>query len=74
MSVWCVLSYFSLQPNIDTRRKQIEAWCDLILSYYKQKKLYMLDITEALSNELFYNKKIDSILWSDHTILIKILH
>ncbi|XP_031558180.1 vacuolar protein-sorting-associated protein 25-like [Actinia tenebrosa] len=51
--------FYTLQPNLDTRNKQLDAWCDLILSYYKNKKAYMLDVTEAMSSELFYNKKIN---------------
>lgn len=58
-----VIIFDRLQPNQDTKRKQLDGWCDLVLLYYKHKKLYMLDLTEASSNELFYNKKIESILY-----------
>ncbi|XP_074628675.1 vacuolar protein-sorting-associated protein 25-like [Acropora palmata] len=51
--------FFTLQPNLDTRSKQIEGWCDLVLSYYKHHKSYILDINEAQSGEIFFNKKID---------------
>ena len=27
--------FFSIQPNLDTRGKQIDAWKNLVLSYYK---------------------------------------
>ena len=55
---------FSVQPNLDTRAKQIDAWCHLVLAYFKHKKIYRLDITEVQSSELFNNKKINSILSS----------
>ena len=50
--------FFTIQPNLDTRAKQIEAWTDLILSYYKHHKLYRLDITEAQADPLFNNSAI----------------
>ncbi|XP_022798376.1 vacuolar protein-sorting-associated protein 25-like [Stylophora pistillata] len=51
--------FFTLQPNLDTRRKQIAGWCDLVLAFYKHHKSYILDVTEAQTSELFFNKKID---------------
>ncbi|CAH3134108.1 unnamed protein product [Pocillopora meandrina] len=54
--------FFTLQTNLDTRRKQIEGWCDLVLAFYKYHKRYVLDVTEAQTSELFSNKKIDHIL------------
>lgn len=55
--------FFTLQPNTDTRRKQIEAWCDLVLTYHRTTKTYVMDIQEAAqSSPLFNNAKIDRIL------------
>jgi ESCRT-II complex subunit VPS25 len=51
--------FFTIQPNEDTRKKQIDAWCDLVLAYCKQKRIYQLDIADSLTSELFSNKKID---------------
>merc|ERR1711973_78925 len=51
--------FFTIQPNLDTRRRQIEGWSELVLSYFKHKKLFNLDVTEAQSSPLFYNKKIE---------------
>ncbi|EDO45855.1 predicted protein [Nematostella vectensis] len=51
--------FFTLQPNLDTRRKQLDAWCDLVLTYYKQRKAYSMDVTEAQTCDLFYNKSIE---------------
>ena len=54
--------FFTLQTNLDTRSKQIEAWCDLVLAYYRHIRAYTMDINEAQSSPLFNNTKINSIL------------
>ncbi len=61
--------FFTLQPNSDTRSKQLEAWCGLILAYYRASKTYVMDLTEvSQSSPLFCNSKINRIL--THTIEI----
>lgn len=55
--------FFTLQPNSDTRSKQIEAWCDLVLAYYRANRTFIMDLNEAAqSSPLFYNSKINRIL------------
>ena len=49
-----------IQPNLDTRQKQIEAWCDLVLAYHRHLKLYTLDLSEAQNSALFSNSKLNS--------------
>ena len=39
--------FFTLQPNEDTKNKQIDAWCDLILKYGREKRIFQLDLVEA---------------------------
>ncbi|XP_077997606.1 vacuolar protein-sorting-associated protein 25-like [Glandiceps talaboti] len=51
--------FFTLQPNLETRQKQLQAWCSLVLSYHKHKKIFSLDVTEAQSSPLFHNTQID---------------
>ncbi|PAA70543.1 hypothetical protein BOX15_Mlig008838g2, partial [Macrostomum lignano] len=52
--------FFTLQPNAETRRKQLDQWCSLILAYCKHRQLHTLDINEALaSSPLFHNKRIN---------------
>ncbi|XP_074661707.1 vacuolar protein-sorting-associated protein 25-like [Tubulanus polymorphus] len=51
--------FFTVQPNAETRKKQIEAWCNLILEYYRKNKLFNLDVKESQNDPIFYNKKID---------------
>lgn len=51
--------FFTLQLNEDTKKKQIDAWCDLILKYCREKRIFQLDLAETLNTELFSNSKID---------------
>eukprot|EP01135_Chromosphaera_perkinsii_P004550 Nk52_evm20s288 gene=Nk52_evmTU20s288 len=50
--------FFTIQPNHDTLQKQLEAWRDLVLRYFKHNKLSRLDVAEAASMPLFHNKEI----------------
>ncbi|XP_076441955.1 vacuolar protein-sorting-associated protein 25-like [Babylonia areolata] len=63
--------FFTIQPNLETRKKQLEAWCTLVLSYQRHTKKYSLDVTEAQNSPLFYNKAISRKLSLDaiYTIL-----
>ncbi len=59
--------FFTIQPNLDTRSKQIDAWCSLVLEFHKHSKKYELDVKEATASSLFRNDKINRILctnWS----------
>ena len=62
--------FFTIQPNIDTRKKQLEAWCELVLNYQKRKKSYTLDVNEA-QNDIFHNQEINRKLSVDgiHMVL-----
>lgn len=51
--------FFTLQVNEDTKKKQLEAWCELVLNYCKRSRLFQLDLAESQNTELFNNKKID---------------
>jgi len=50
---------FSLQPNLDTRRKQLDAWCSLLLDYCRLKKVCTFDVNDASKFPLFSNAKIN---------------
>uniref|UniRef100_V5HPT3 Vacuolar protein-sorting-associated protein 25 n=1 Tax=Ixodes ricinus TaxID=34613 RepID=V5HPT3_IXORI len=50
--------FFTLQPTLATKEKQLEAWSSLILNYHRAHRTYVLDVTEALSSPLFHNKTI----------------
>lgn len=62
--------FFTIQPNLDTRTKQLEAWQNLLISYYKHHKLYRLDVTEAQTSELFCNDSIKRKLALDDIRLV----
>ncbi|XP_063723100.1 vacuolar protein-sorting-associated protein 25-like [Symsagittifera roscoffensis] len=62
--------FFTLQPNLETRKKQLEAWCSLILTFCKQKKIFTFDVTEAQTSELFCNKSINRKLSNDDLIFV----
>ncbi|XP_044736223.1 vacuolar protein-sorting-associated protein 25 [Chrysoperla carnea] len=63
--------FFTLQPHLETRMRQIEAWRLLILDYCKLKKQCILDVREATRSTLFHNKTIDRKL--DSEVIVKIL-
>uniref|UniRef100_A0A8D0BM05 Vacuolar protein-sorting-associated protein 25 n=1 Tax=Salvator merianae TaxID=96440 RepID=A0A8D0BM05_SALMN len=50
--------FFTLQPNVDTRQKQLTAWCSLVLSYCRVNKIYTMTIAEAQESPLFNNWKL----------------
>ena len=51
---------FTIQPVLNTRKKQMQLWIDLILDYSKAHKTYEYDITEATKSPIFNNTKINS--------------
>lgn len=51
--------FFTIQPNDDTRRVQLDAWCDVILGHCAEKKMYTLNISEVIKHPPFVNDKID---------------
>ncbi|KAL5108489.1 Vacuolar protein-sorting-associated protein 25 [Taenia crassiceps] len=53
--------FFTLQPNEETRRKQMDAWCQLVLSYFQSKKQLSVDVSTLMVSqcELFSNPKIN---------------
>lgn len=63
--------FFSIQPNLETRTKQLEAWCSLVLTYQRHTKQYSIDVTEVQNSPLFYNKAINRKLSLDaiYTVL-----
>ncbi|XP_066994490.2 vacuolar protein-sorting-associated protein 25 [Anabrus simplex] len=54
--------FFTLQPNAETRTKQITAWRQLVLEYHSATKQGVLDIREAHKCPLFNNASINRTL------------
>uniref|UniRef100_A0A8D9BIX8 Vacuolar protein-sorting-associated protein 25 n=1 Tax=Cacopsylla melanoneura TaxID=428564 RepID=A0A8D9BIX8_9HEMI len=50
--------FFTLQPNEETKKKQLEAWRDLVLEYVKKTKTCIVDVQEADTTPLFSNAAI----------------
>ncbi|XP_064480399.1 vacuolar protein-sorting-associated protein 25-like [Ornithodoros turicata] len=57
--------FFTIQPTLATKQKQLEAWSNLILNYHRSQRLFVLDVTEALSSPLFFNRTISRKLSAD---------
>lgn len=53
--------FFTLQPVLSTRMKQLQLWRDLILQYCRHHALYRVAVADAASgdHELFSNKSIN---------------
>ncbi|KAJ8964971.1 hypothetical protein NQ314_004488 [Rhamnusium bicolor] len=63
--------FFTLQPNPETRSKQVTAWKSLILTYCQKTKTYLIDVREATQFALFNNSTINRKL--EHNVIISIL-
>ena len=50
--------FYTLQPNLDSRKKQLEAWRSIVLDYCQKRGLTSLDLREASNSELFNNPAI----------------
>ncbi|XP_023612667.1 vacuolar protein-sorting-associated protein 25 isoform X2 [Myotis lucifugus] len=50
--------FFTLQPNVDTRQKQLAAWCSLVLSFCRLHKQASMTVMEAQESPLFNNVKL----------------
>ena len=50
--------FYTLQPNAETRKKQLEAWRSIVLDYCQSKNLTTLDLREIGQSELFNNTQI----------------
>ncbi|ORZ34404.1 ESCRT-II complex subunit-domain-containing protein [Catenaria anguillulae PL171] len=51
--------FFTLQPHLPSRDRQMAAWTDLIRAYCAHHKLYRLDLNVSLSLDLFANAGIN---------------
>jgi len=61
--------FFTIQPNVDTRKKQLEAWCRFVLDRQKAQNSHSLDVNEAQS-ALFANKEINRKLSADGVMMV----
>jgi len=47
--------FYTLQPNLETRKKQLEAWRTIVLDFCQKRGFTSWDLTEAANSELFNN-------------------
>lgn len=59
--------FFTLQPVLDTRNKQLSLWRDLILSYCEHNRIYTFALEETPNCPLFHNDSINRSLKTDET-------
>lgn len=62
--------FFTIQPNLETRKLQLEAWRSLILDYCQHHNLHQLNLRDCLSKPPFSNEAIDRRLDLDSLRLI----
>jgi len=63
--------FFTLQCNADTKAKQLDTWCTLVLSYHRHFKIFRLRLVDVATSPLFYNKAINRKLPKE--VIIEIL-
>uniref|UniRef100_A0A914XNN0 Vacuolar protein-sorting-associated protein 25 n=1 Tax=Plectus sambesii TaxID=2011161 RepID=A0A914XNN0_9BILA len=57
--------FFTLQPTLITREKQLEAWASLVIDYCQHDKIYTIDVVDIQQTELFHNIKLNRRLPSE---------
>lgn len=62
--------FYSLQPNVETRKVQIKAWRSLILDFCQHHNIHQLHLRDWLSKPPFYNESIERRLSLDALRLI----
>ena len=51
--------FFTLQKHAETQKKQLEAWCSIVLKHCATRKLQNIDLSNLRSSDLFQNATID---------------
>ncbi|XP_015792551.1 vacuolar protein-sorting-associated protein 25 [Tetranychus urticae] len=62
--------FFTIQPNLETRKAQLEAWSSLILNHCKNNRIFKIDLKKALTEPPFQNASISRGLTLDGLITI----
>ncbi|CAK5075294.1 unnamed protein product [Meloidogyne enterolobii] len=55
--------FFTLQPNLQTRDKQLKSWSRLVLDYCQFNKIYSANFEEISNSELFNNRRLNSLFF-----------
>ena len=51
--------FFTIQPNLETQKMQLETWRSIILDYCQFQNIHQLHLRDWLGKEPFHNKQID---------------
>uniref|UniRef100_A0A1B6LXU1 Vacuolar protein-sorting-associated protein 25 n=1 Tax=Graphocephala atropunctata TaxID=36148 RepID=A0A1B6LXU1_9HEMI len=62
--------FFTIQPNEETRKRQLEAWRSLVVEYHRSTRQYVLDVGEAERSPLFNNTSISRKLSSEGIVAV----
>lgn len=62
--------FFTIQPNLETRKAQLESWRCLILDYCQHHNIHQLHLRDCINKKPFYNEEIDRRLSLDSLKLI----
>ena len=62
--------FFTLQTHEETRRKQLDAWCQLITSYCKHQNIFILTYPDCQEQLPFCNKSLNRRLSVDAVIVV----
>eukprot|EP01119_Soliformovum_irregulare_P018524 TRINITY_DN56_c0_g1_i1.p2 TRINITY_DN56_c0_g1~~TRINITY_DN56_c0_g1_i1.p2 ORF type:complete len:179 (+),score=31.46 TRINITY_DN56_c0_g1_i1:49-585(+) len=58
-SYYSMPPFFTIQPVLNTRKKQLQIWVEMILGFSQANKKFEYDITESSKSPLFCNAKIN---------------
>lgn len=51
--------FFTIQPNLETRKAQMAAWRTLFLNYCNDKKIYSIEVKQIINEPIFKNQSIN---------------
>ncbi|XP_068235671.1 vacuolar protein-sorting-associated protein 25 [Palaemon carinicauda] len=62
--------FFTLQPNADVRKTQLDAWCALVIAWGKSNNVSQIDVAETSSLPVFKNPSISRALPADSIAVV----
>ena len=62
--------FFTIQPNTETRRLQMDAWTEIILDYCRRNRIFSLNIGDCLTKAPFRNDAISRSLTEESLLTI----
>lgn len=62
--------FFTIQPNTETMRLQMDAWTEIILDYCKRERIFSLNIGDCLRKAPFRNDAINRSLTEESLVTI----